>query len=74
MNYRENLLIAAKNYCAATGKSLATVSTFVMNDGKFFDRIESGGGCTMDTYQKVMDWLETHTPIQSNGAETSCGK
>lgn len=62
MDFRSELLNAVSNYCQVTGKSPATVATQVMNDGKFFDRIESGGGCTMHTYEKVMKWFKDNAP------------
>lgn len=62
MDYREELLNACKRYCEATGKAQATVATLVMNDGKFFDRMLAGKGCTVDTYKKVMQWFKENTP------------
>lgn len=62
MGYREKLLQAADFYCERTGKSRATLATLVTNHGKFFDRIEGGGGCTVDTYEKVMSWIKENTP------------
>lgn len=67
MDYRLDILSAAKRYCEVTGLAAPTVATKVMNDGKFFDRLESGGGCTMKTYQKVMHWFEENMPAKKNG-------
>lgn len=57
MDYRNTLLEAADKHCRATGKSRSTLANLVANDGKFFDRIERGGGCTMDTFENVMRWF-----------------
>lgn len=62
MDSREKLLEAKNRYCEATGLAQATVATKVMNDGKFFDRIEDGKGFTMGTYEKVMRWFKENTP------------
>lgn len=62
MDYRTELLTIASKYCELTGKSRSTIATKVMNDGKFFDRIENGAGCTMDTYEKVMRWFVFNMP------------
>ena len=66
MDYRANLLTVAKAYGHATNRSLARVSTLVRNDGKFFDRIEKGAGCTMATYGLCMRWFSKNWPA---GAE-----
>jgi len=62
MNHRIEILNAVKSYCEITKKSPATIATKVMNDGKFFDRLEAGGSCTMRTYEKVMQWFILNTP------------
>lgn len=65
MNHRTKELIdLAKAHRRATGIEMATIATKVMNDGKFFDRIENGGGFTMRTYDKVKDWFRIHTPTR----------
>lgn len=58
IDYRQELLSRARRYCEASGLALATVSNKVMNDGKFFDRLAAGKGCTVDTYGKVMRWFD----------------
>lgn len=62
MDHTAELLAEASEYCRLTGKSRATIATLVMNDGKFFDRIEAGGGFTMKTYQKVKNWFFVNHP------------
>lgn len=62
MALREEILDACKIYCARAKKMPSTVGNMIVNDGKFFDRIEAGGGCTMATYEKVMCWFKENTP------------
>lgn len=62
---RETLLEAARIYCERTGKSRATLSTMVRNDGKFFDNLESGRSCTIDTYEMLMAWFVENTPADT---------
>lgn len=71
MDYRKQLLEAAEAYCKTTGLSRATVGNYVAKDNRFFDRIESGGGCTIDTFQKVMRWFSENTPAESKPEHTS---
>lgn len=52
MTLKEELLREAETFCAATGMSKARLATIVVNDGKFFDRIEAGGDCTTGTLEK----------------------
>lgn len=61
-NYRKELCQKADEYCAVTGNSRGYLASMIVNDARFFDRIESGGGCTVDTYQKVMSWFEKNKP------------
>lgn len=58
MDWRQKLLEQADRWCAATGLSRATLGTKAAGGGRFFERIEAGKGCTVDTYQRVLDWIE----------------
>lgn len=71
MDYRKTMLDAAEKHCKITGKSRATIATEVMNHGGFFDRIESGGGCTIDTFQKVMNWFSENMPAEPEQKHTT---
>ena len=42
--------------------SLSTVAIYAANDGKFFRRIEDGGGCTLRTAQRVLTWFHENWP------------
>lgn len=53
----EHLTILAEAYSAHRGLKLSTVGVYAVNDGKFFDRIKAGGGCTIRTAEKVMSWF-----------------
>lgn len=57
MDYRKTLLSAAQDCVKRTGYSRSTVATKAANDGKFFDRIEKGGSCTVETYEGVLKAL-----------------
>lgn len=61
-DWRHELLEAVDRYCETTGRARSGVGTMVLNDPKFFDRIGEGKGCTVDKYQKVMQWLREQTP------------
>ncbi len=62
MDYRQRLLAVARGYCNATGLSLARVATKVHNHGAFFKRLEGGAGCTVDTYEKCLQWFSDNWP------------
>lgn len=51
-----NALIRHRNW------SLSTVAIYAANDGKFFKRIEEGGGCTLRTAQRVLNWFAANWP------------
>lgn len=54
MTLKATLIKAAERHCRLTGISKARLASIVVNDGKFFDRIERGGGFTADTYERFM--------------------
>ena len=62
MDLTSSLLAVADAYCTATGMSKARLATLVANDGKFFDRVEAGGGFTVRTYESAMRWLSGNWP------------
>jgi hypothetical protein len=62
MDHKADLLTIAHAFGRATNRSLARVSTMVRNDGKFFDRLERGAGCTMATFEACMQWFADNWP------------
>lgn len=56
-DYRQELLSYALDYCANNGMKISTLGRLIMNDGKFFDRIQNGGGCTFDSYLRIKSWF-----------------
>lgn len=65
MDYRSRLLLLAHTYCAAANLSMARVATLVHNQGAFFKRLEEGAGCTVDTYEKCLQWFSDHWPAET---------
>lgn len=61
-DWRHEMLTAVDRYCEATGRARSGVGNLILKDVNFFDRIAGGGGCTVDTCQKVMAWLKENTP------------
>jgi hypothetical protein len=57
MDLRAQILVAADDWCRATGRSKARLATIVMNDGKFFLRIERGAGFTIRTHERFMKFF-----------------
>jgi len=58
----DTLIFAAKLYSEHSGRRLSTIGAYAVNDGKFFDRIEGGGSCTLRTAQKMLVWLSEVWP------------
>ncbi|MBR9819378.1 MAG: hypothetical protein GYB51_00085 [Rhodobacteraceae bacterium] len=52
----------AEAYCAHTGRTLSTVGSYAVRDGKFFDRLKNGGGCTLRTADRVITWFSDNWP------------
>lgn len=62
INYRKKLLDDEAKHRSVTGRSSATIGKLIANDGRFFDRIRAGKGCTVDTFQKAVKWFRVNTP------------
>jgi len=62
-DYRMELLHAQASYCDKHGVARTTLGNRVLNDTDFFERLESGGTCTMETYQKFMDWFKKNKNV-----------
>ena len=74
MDYRKQLLEAVEVCCARTGLARATIATKVVNDGKFFDRIEAGGGFTMRTFEAFIRFFEQNAGGAESTAKLKAGK
>lgn len=57
MDLKSELLVKAGSYCKTAKISRARLATLVANDGKFFDRIESGGGLTIRMYERFIAYF-----------------
>ena len=56
------LIELAEAYCAHTGRTLSTVSTYASGDGKKFKHLKAGGGCTVRTASSVLAWFDANWP------------
>lgn len=54
MTLKTTLIDAAERHCRFAGISKARLASIVVNDGKFFDRIERGGSFTARIYERFM--------------------
>lgn len=66
MDWRIDFLEKVDAYCSATGRARSGVAKAILNDPKFFDEIEEGRSCTVDTKEKVEKWLLAQKP-KTNG-------
>lgn len=53
-----HLLKLAETLAAHTDKKVTTLGVYSVNDGKFFERLKKGGGCTLKTAHRVLDWFD----------------
>lgn len=62
MDLRAALIAQADAYCEAHKITRARLGVLVMNDNKFFDRIEKGpGGFTSKTFEKFQTFFATQS-------------
>lgn len=57
MTLKDQLIRDAKRCAKREGISLARLATKVVNDGKFFDRIERGGEFTTATLERFQAYF-----------------
>lgn len=55
---RQNLMNRAKTHCETHGTSLSAIGKAAISDDRFLARVAAGGNFTLDTYQRVIDWLD----------------
>ncbi len=55
---RAALLQRIDGFLIKTGMSASTLGKSAVADDRFVKRIRDGGNFTVETYQKVMDWLD----------------
>lgn len=58
----EAILQVANAYATHTGRKLSTVGVYLVNDGKFLDRLAKGHSCTLRTADRVMSWFSDNWP------------
>lgn len=59
------ILKKAEKYCKLSGIAPATLSTKIMNDGKFLDRVAAGKGFTNISFHKIKNWFGENMPKSS---------
>ena len=55
---RQNLMSRATAYCEARKTSFSAIGKAAIGDDRFLARVNAGGNFTLDTYQRVIDWLD----------------
>ncbi len=58
MNIREKLVDDIRAYCRESGVSLSAFGVLVVNDGKFFSRLESGKNVTLKNFERAQKWID----------------
>lgn len=59
---RTALVKRAKEFSDLTGTPITSIGKQALNDSAFFTRLEAGSNTSLETYQKVHDWLTKHWP------------
>lgn len=58
----DTLTKLARAFAAHKGLKLSTVSTYAAQDGKYFDRLEHGAGCTLRKAERLVQWFSDNWP------------
>jgi hypothetical protein len=57
-----HVVFLADAFCAKTGLAASTVSTQIFNDGKRIERLRSGLGITVQSYNDALAWFSANWP------------
>lgn len=57
-----DLIKLGETYGNHVGLRPSTVAVYAVNDGKFFDRLRDGGGCTLKTADRLISYLAGNWP------------
>jgi hypothetical protein len=57
---RNNLLERARAFADRRKSSFSAIGLAAVNDSKFLKRVEAGEGFNVNTYQRVIDWIDAH--------------
>ena len=60
---KRNISCLFRLYAQNLGLSTSRVSFLVVGYGTFYKRLESGCSCTLKTYNRVLQWLSDHWPV-----------
>lgn len=58
MNLKDELHSKADAWVEKTGLSHCRLATLAISDGKFFRRLAKGGGVTIRTAERIIEWIE----------------
>lgn len=58
----KKLVEMAITYAQHCSLALSTVSSYAANDGKFFQRLSQGAGCTLRTAERRIQWFSDNWP------------
>lgn len=64
-DYRVQLVSLAEKMAKARGVSEARIANLAGCDGNFFARIRNGGGCRVDTLQRLIRFFSDNWPTHA---------
>lgn len=54
----QSIIESIENHCALTGMAVSTFGRKVANDGKLISRLRDGRPISIDTYNRIMAYIE----------------
>jgi len=57
-----NIIYLADIYCQKSNRRETYTGMLCARDSRFFRRLRDGGGCTVKTYQRVLQWFSDNWP------------
>lgn len=54
----QSIIESIENHCSITGMAVSTFGRKVVNDGKLISRLRDGKPISIDTYNRIMTFIE----------------
>ena len=74
LDYRKQLVCLAETMATARGLSEARIANLAGCDGNFFSRLRAGGGCRVDTFNRVVVFFSSNWPSNASWPEKTIAR
>lgn len=71
MSTTKALLADLETFSSKVGEAPSTTARKAVNDGKLPERLRKGGKVTLETAERLRDYMRVHAPVEPNVSTSS---